>query len=707
MKTMCAILLLANMVAFAQTAPPVTGIQAIQHNGQTFVTWSDAATGQSGATYRYDLYRSTSGPITNLASAALVQKGIYNNSGQLLGPKPYNQGVRQQTNTAYGAYPMVTMQSGGAQLPLWSGVAVYTNLATATAYYAVITRDITGATGNSPIVSGSNALATGVSEAPATLVPILQIPGTDPSRNLGCSNCNVTSASVGRPLWLKLHASGGSAASWGDEWAYWGNSNMGFEDGAQSIFAVYQDTTGTAFNSGFKNQLIVAPQDAVWSEAAGGTSTSSCELACNAQSETYWFGYNGIAVFPNAYVPGTDTGAHVFPFTQAKLSLILPWAVNHYQSDPNRIFGHGISMGGYGMSTWALRQPNTFAGIFMGIPIIGPWQKTPQNDYGAALGTVSVTNGSPVVTWSSGYNFGKYLAGPTTIFNLALNGIVKTVSAVNSATQLTLTHAWTGASGTYPYLTGPGGAGCDGIPDCGAGLTTIATTVDTLPDGVTTYNSVTDTPTWVSHNCALTVPYVSWSAGRLDTTTAGMWNMSVLMANALAACRDGFSFAWANDDHNSATAALENALQGQYAEQLRLNVSYPAFTAFSLDSNYGNGNPSNGDCTTGNALDGPVCYVNYGWAWTVPTETATSWSATFSNSQITSGNCPTNNCATTATVNVTVRNPQVFKPPVGTTVRWSATGGQSGSTSVDGNGLITVVGLNLNIGKTTLKFTTP
>jgi hypothetical protein len=186
-----------------------------------------------------------------------------------------------------------------------------------------------------------------------------------------------------------------------------------------------------------------------------------------------------------------------------------------------------------------------------------------------------------------------------------------------------------------------------------------------------------------------------------------MWNMSVLMANALAACRDGFSFAWANDDHNSTTAALENVLQGQSVPQLRLNVSYPAFTAFSLDSNYGNGSPSNGDCTTGNASVGPICYVNYGWAWTVPRETSTSWSTTFSNSQITSGTCPTTKCGTSATVNVTVRNPQAFKPPVGTTVQWSATGGQSGSTSVDGNGLITVVGLDLNIGKTTLKLTIP
>jgi hypothetical protein len=82
-------LLIMRSVALAsgQNAPPVTNIQAIQHDGQTFITWTDAATGSAGANYRYDLYRSTSGQITDLSTATLVQQGIYNNSGQLIGPK--------------------------------------------------------------------------------------------------------------------------------------------------------------------------------------------------------------------------------------------------------------------------------------------------------------------------------------------------------------------------------------------------------------------------------------------------------------------------------------------------------------------------------------------------------------------------------------------------------------------------------------------
>ena len=293
--------LLATVAAFAQTAPPVTGIQAIQHDGQTFITWNDAASGPTGANYRYNLYRSTNGPITNLSSATLVQQNIYNNSGQLIGPKPYNQDTRQDTDN-----PMSKIQSGGSTLPVWSGAAVYTNQATANAYYAVITHDITGATADSPLTAGGNATTSSISESVAAIQPILQIPGTDPSRQDGCSTCNITSASVGRPLWLKLHASGGRASSWGDYWAYWGNSNMGYQDGIQSMFSIYQDVTGAMFASGFDNQLILTPQDAVWTVLAGGNNSDA-----NAQSETYWYGFNANTNFPNSYKPATDSGAYI------------------------------------------------------------------------------------------------------------------------------------------------------------------------------------------------------------------------------------------------------------------------------------------------------------------------------------------------------------------------------------------------------------
>jgi hypothetical protein len=331
------------------TAPAVTNLTAIQHDGQTFITWSDAASGAAGSRYRYDLYRSTDGPILNLTRATLVQKGIYNNSAQLIGPKPFSQATRQNP-----ALTMSRIRNGEAALPPWSGLAVYTNTETASAYYAVITRDVTNSQQPSPVSSG-NSLKIAVSESPAPIVPVLQVPSTDPSRNPHC--CSL-SGTPGLPLWLRLHGSGGRAASTGDLQAYWGDSSMGYQDGIQSIFAVYEDA-GNGIAKGGVRQLVMSPQDAVWS------------IDGNWGSETFWYGYKDVPIFAQ------DRQPHVYPFTRAKLSLSVPWVIQHYGADPNRIYGISESMGAYGEMQWSLRQPNLFAAIFMRVPVLGAWLRIP------------------------------------------------------------------------------------------------------------------------------------------------------------------------------------------------------------------------------------------------------------------------------------------------------------------------------------------
>jgi hypothetical protein len=54
---------------------------------------------------------------------------------------------------------------------------------------------------------------------------------------------------------------------------------------------------------------------------------------------------------------------------------------------------------------------------------------------------------------------------------------------------------------------------------------------------------------------------------------------------------------------------------------------------------------------------------------------------------------------------VTARNTKSFKPAPGSTVKWTATGGQSGSVVVDSYGLATVTGLSLTTNPTTVTFT--
>ena len=69
----------------------VTGIRAVCRNGQTFVTWKDAAEGEPGAAFRYALYRADK-PITQESlpqaedlAVRLCYKGVLNNSAKLFG----------------------------------------------------------------------------------------------------------------------------------------------------------------------------------------------------------------------------------------------------------------------------------------------------------------------------------------------------------------------------------------------------------------------------------------------------------------------------------------------------------------------------------------------------------------------------------------------------------------------------------------------
>jgi hypothetical protein len=206
---------------------------------------------------------------------------------------------------------------------------------------------------------------------------------------------------------------------------------------------------------------------------------------------------------------------------------------------------------------------------------------------------------------------------------------------------------------------------------------TVVTKNDTLPNG-TLYNDDTDIIRWIAQDCSRTLPYMSWSSGRRDQslTNHRMWSYAVQLSDTLKNCHYGFSFAWGPSGHNAQTGNLENALIRRYQTRFARNLSYPAFTNFSGDGEYGNGDP---------ALGAPSGCVNCGWEWKVLSDTKTSWSASIKNLE-SRGN---------VTTDVTPRNTQLFKLAPGTSVKWSASSGQSGAVSADRYGLVTVKGIEL------------
>ena len=141
----------------------VTGIRAVHRSGQTFVTWNDAAEGEAGAKHRYSLYRSER-PITadNLAEAELCFRGVLHSSAKLYGAAFSSEDRLDPTR------PYATMVAGGAPLPPWSGLAVYTVRRPGKAYYAVVATDLAFAV-LSRVVPGESATTEPVDETPAPI----------------------------------------------------------------------------------------------------------------------------------------------------------------------------------------------------------------------------------------------------------------------------------------------------------------------------------------------------------------------------------------------------------------------------------------------------------------------------------------------------------------------------------------------------------
>ena len=214
--TRLALILMAASYAYAANAPNVTGITATFHDGQTFLTWVDPATGSTGANYRYEVYWSAS-PIVDtpsLAAATFLQEA-FNNSGQLAAAgATWNQTTRQN-----GALPMSITSQGscggspyvecGTPLAVFTGLAVHTATTTASAYYAVITHDRTGALSDSPVSVGNNATTSPVAESVGTPLPLKVFDSHDTvNRNAG-GNTVTISGTTGLPFWLNLAGSGG------------------------------------------------------------------------------------------------------------------------------------------------------------------------------------------------------------------------------------------------------------------------------------------------------------------------------------------------------------------------------------------------------------------------------------------------------------------------------------------------------------------
>lgn len=359
------LLYLIAAVASAQ-CPTVTAISAAYSNGQVFVKWTDPASACGTGTCRFQVYRSTSGAISSWASATKVAERIPNNSAL----RPDFPGAYTGMTAAYranAASPMSIVPPATTASATGSGAWAYKPTGTATSYWGVSTVATDASCSESSVVSPDNVTTSSVSEAVAAITPIQQAASTDSGRNPSLYSISGT---TGLPLLVDLHASDGQlydpvahgpTVLKGDVWNFWGDSTMGWEQGIPQAFVVAENKTGaheltygpfSTFPS-TPYSLLLMPQDHQW--AKDGTKGTQMDWMGALSRPLGVADTTGFASAPTAYFSN---------FIENQLDFVLPWVINRYNADPNRIYATGHSMGAWGTVTYASYRPSIFAAVF-------------------------------------------------------------------------------------------------------------------------------------------------------------------------------------------------------------------------------------------------------------------------------------------------------------------------------------------------------
>jgi hypothetical protein len=371
LASLSAALLLSAALTAGESAPPgpppavgkVMEIKAVCRNGQTFVTWKDAAGGEAGAGFRYALYRSDA-PITpdNLAKAEKRIWGIVNNSTKLY---TFTFNGRLAVDRIDPKRPTCVIEEGGKPLPDGSGLAVVTAQEAGKRFYAVLPTDLEGKPFGT-VVPGENATVQPVEEQVAPIQPIRVWASKERQ-----DQHYALSGDQGLPLMVMLHASGGYSYAGthasGDYYNYFGPRDWGYQEGMPGAFAVDEDRLSAPKGS---RRLRLIPTECVV-DPRSGPRQGAMPL------ETYWFGYYCVPQWASHAEP------RAYPFTERRTLWTIDWVIKKYGADPERVYGMGGSMGAWGSISLLLRHPEVFAALYptmprmrqRGLPGIGGYPK--------------------------------------------------------------------------------------------------------------------------------------------------------------------------------------------------------------------------------------------------------------------------------------------------------------------------------------------
>lgn len=318
--------------AVSAAVPAASDVHTTVRSGQVFVSWTEAETPE-GTTFNVYV---ADAPITDVSAARRVGHHIERCSARDWWADPAS-----FDRKATPAPPVGWLLDGGkTRLDPRDGLFVYTARPDdrKLLYFAVTTSDADGHEMTN-IVAEANAttMPTAVAHEPIAAYWQLDVP--EPAKGAG----------RGMPLSMKLHGKSGVVAN--SEYLVFGDETMGWRAGLPFKFAV-RIVNGI---------VIVQPTDRVWinrphTEAKDGGAPAIW---------TFWYGYNSHIYDRNAMSTGVPTN-----YTENRLLWMIDFVVRHYQTDRNRCYLSGSSMGGCGTVSFGLRHPELFAALDARVPIV-------------------------------------------------------------------------------------------------------------------------------------------------------------------------------------------------------------------------------------------------------------------------------------------------------------------------------------------------
>ncbi len=318
------VMLAALAVASISPAATVTGLGALHHDGQTFLTW----TSPPGTGWAYRVYTSAA-PV--LASADLDQATLVSVVGDSTWCDRRLYGV-------LGLPFAYHVDSLAPSLGPDRGLCVVTPAASGSSYYAVTLGTLTGPEDRT-IVPGTNALASPVVETLAAPRPVFQFP-----------------LPVGPGQYVAIYT-------------------MWVSHVATPLFPAMINRPGGAFDCAVRaggpppdNSLLLSFHsrqasflNAIYSTGHPGEWVLGLDDPLPTRDiDSFWYGYHEDYDLTMPLNPTPATG-EVCGYTDRRVYYTLRWALRNFGIDSTRVYEYGFSMGAMGGFYFALRHPGAIA----------------------------------------------------------------------------------------------------------------------------------------------------------------------------------------------------------------------------------------------------------------------------------------------------------------------------------------------------------